>query len=143
VRANRTAMLATTIGVRAVQAIALVLRVVVAVWLAERHGIAGVVLAAAAVGVLAALRLTVVAKAGSTAGTGGSPNASGRTAPGLRLAAAAWLAGVGAAAVWAAFGAGAPGMAVVFAGSEVLAGVAMVMARPLRQGAGGRVRPSR
>jgi hypothetical protein len=134
---GRLTVVATTVGARSVQGIALVLRVVVAVWLAQRVGVAAVVVAAAAVGVLAALRLVIVVGAGRSVGRSASSLA------GVRLAAAAWLAGTLGAAMWAVAAEQAPGMAVMFMLSEVLGGLAMVMARPVRPGTASPVRPSR
>jgi hypothetical protein len=123
---GRLATVTTAIGARSVQAMALVARVVVAVWLAERIGVPAVVVAAAAVCVLAALRLVVVSRAGRS--PGGSPVAL----LGVRLAAVAWLLGTVGAAVWAVGSEEAPGIAALFVASEVLGGVSMVLTRPLR-----------
>jgi hypothetical protein len=137
-RPDRVGALATAVAVRAIQAMALVVRVVIVVWLVERHGLAAAVLAAAAIGVLAALRLVVVSRSGWSAVA-----PAGRGLLGVRVCAAAWVAGVVAAVVWSAGGAGAPGVAVAFVATELLGGLAMVVARPLRASGAGPVRSSR
>ena len=109
---------------RLVAALALVLRVVLAVWLVERYGIGGLVLGIAGAASLMALRQVVINCL--LRGWGVWAWASAVAGAALTTALAAWVA----------FGADRPGLAVVFVLSELASWGARVLLAQARLQAG-------
>jgi len=109
---------------RLVAAVALVLRVVLAAWLVERYRIGGLVLGIAAVATLMALRQVVI----NCLLRGWGVWAWASAASGAALSAAL--------ALWVAFGADRPGLAVVFVLSELAGWAARVLLARARIQAG-------
>jgi len=109
---------------RLLAALALVLRVVLAVWLVERSGVGGLVLGLAAVSVLIALRQVVINCLLRGWATWAWVSASAGAVLSVVLA------------VWIAVGAGRVGLAVVFVVSELAAWGARVLLARARVQAG-------